>query len=108
MKLVAEEALGQILRDNLIEENTIQNFKQKTLFRRVIDFIKNLFKNVNHRKIQDAIVDANFAMNDMAKAILKGKITLTKEEILETRENLKFNSLSETIQTNIDILKEAL
>lgn len=108
MKLVAEEALGQILRDNLIEENTIQNFKHKTLFRRVIDFIKNLFKNVNYRKIQDAIVDANFAMNDMAKAILKGKITLTKEEILETRENLKFNSLSETIQTNIDILKEAL
>ena len=108
MKLVAEEALGQILRDNLIEENTIQNFKQKTLFRRVIDFIKNLFKNVNHRKIQDAIVDANFAMNDMAKAILKGKITLTKEEILKTRENLKFNSLSETIQTNINILKNAL
>lgn len=108
LKLVAEEALGQILQKNLLKETNLQDIKSPSLIRRFINFIKDKFKPFNYEDIDDIITRVDSSMSRMAKDILSGYKTLTKEEVEHSNREVSFNALSDRIQRNIDILKKAL
>jgi len=101
-ELMAEEALGHILRDKL------KTNVHTTLLDRVINYIKRLFKTINPKNVGDAITSSEAIMDDLSKKILKGTLNLSKEDIRNSQRNVQFNALSEQVERNINILKGAV
>lgn len=104
ISLVAEEALGKLLQNNL--KLNVES-KSTTLLNRFINFIKNMFKRISQDRVQDAITEADGAMSNLAKSILKGKQALTKQDIIQSQRDVQFNALSDRIERNIEILKKS-
>lgn len=108
MRLVAEEALGKILQDNLINETNLDEYKNKSLFKRVMNFIQNKFKGYDSSELERAIIEVDNFMGQIAKDIIKGNLKPTKEEIESIDRTEVFNSLDEEATRNIKLLEEAL
>lgn len=105
--LMAEEALGKILQEHLIKDMDMPEVPSESLFRRMVNFIRNKFKKHNADKVQQAIDEVNYAMDSLAKQFLKKEKQITRQQITSTEDNVKFNDLSDRIERNIKILKEA-
>jgi hypothetical protein len=73
----------------------------------MINFIVNKFKSFKTTAVEDAVNSANEAMNSLSKSILNGTKQITREDIKNSRRNARFNALSDRINRNIEILKEA-
>ena len=104
--LIVEEALGHILQKNLLTTTIETN--NKSLFRRSIDFIIKKFKSFSLNDVDRAIQDADNALNTLAKQVLTNSIQVTKEDIARINRSDAFNALSERVDRNIKILKEAI
>ena len=107
LELVAEEAVGKLLQKNLLNEVTLNQLNKPSLFRRMINFIVNKFKSFSLDAVDKAIFDADTSMNDLAKTILNGTRQITQEDIINSQREVQFNALSDRIDRNIEILKEA-
>lgn len=107
MQLIAEEAVGQILKDNLLKNTNLEKSSQPNLFNRLINFIRDKFKNYNIQDVDNLIEQIDSSMNRLASNILKGYKTITKEDIQNSYREASFNALSDRIERNINILKEA-
>ena len=107
MELVAEEALGHVLRRNLIKEDDIKSTPAPSLFRRFIKYIVNIFKGFKSDDIQDAISSADSSMSSLAKSILDGTKKITESQIKASQREAQFNDLSDRIERNIEILRDA-
>lgn len=105
MLLVAEEALGHILQDHLISQ---EGEYAPTIVQRALAKITKEFKDYDLQELEQAIIDADAAMSSLAKGVLNGTKTITQEDIVNSRREVQFNALSNTIDRNIDILKQAL
>lgn len=105
MEKVAEEALGHILQDCLL--NNI-NSDNPAIINRAAKNITSKFKHYDLQELQDIIADAEAAMNDLAKGVLNGSKKITREDIVNNRREMQLNALSNTVDRNIDILKTAL
>ena len=105
--LIAEEALGHLLRDNMVKQTVQEDIPHKNLIQRIIAFIKNAFKKFNADEVETAIIDSNEAINYLAKKILQGNKPLDRSMIRASRRDVQFNALSQVVETNIQILKEA-
>lgn len=106
-ELIAEEALGQILQKNLLATNELKDLPTPSLFRRMLNYIKSLFKRFDYNIVDRAIIDSNSAMSDLAKSILNGTKTITQEDIKNSERNARFNALSDRVARNIKILEDA-
>ena len=107
MELVAEEALGKIFQKNLLEISNVKDLPNPSLFTRMLNYIKSLFKRFDYTKVDNAIIDSNSAMSELAKTILNGTKKITQEEIIESERDVRFNSLSDRVARNIKILEQA-
>ncbi len=107
MSLVAEEALGHVLKDNLLKENIGRDVPNRSLFSRLINFIRRQFSRFSADDVQRAIIETDRSMNNLAKNILSQTIEISKEDIESSSRDVRFNALSDIIDTNIEILKEA-
>lgn len=107
MSKVAEEAAGQLLRKNLLGETVAKNSPKKSLFRRFIDFIKKQFANYSLDDVHNAVRDADSSMQELAKNILSGTQQITEQDIKNSTRKATFNALSDRIDRNIEILKQA-
>lgn len=107
LELVAEEAVGKLLQKNLLNEVTINQLNKPSLFKRMINYIINKFKSFNLDSVDKAIFDADTSMNDLAKTILNGTRQITQEDIINSQREAQFNALSDRIDRNIEILKNA-
>lgn len=107
IELVAEEALGQILRNNLLQENNIKSTPAPSLFRRFIKYIASMFKGFKSSDVQDAISMADSSMSSLAKSILDGTKKITESQIKASQREAQFNDLSERVTRNIEILRDA-
>lgn len=102
---IAEEALGQLLRQNLLEQNI--EGSNSSLFNRLCKQIVSQFKDVNAQAIIEALVEANNLMSEVAQKVVN-TTELTEQQIKNAqRESITFNSLREDINTNLEILKKA-
>lgn len=106
LELIAEEALGQLLQKNLIAQQIETGYT--SFFNRFRDFIVSKFKNFNLSDVDKAIQDADNAMNSLAKKITTNTLQVTKEDIENINRDESFNALSNRIERNIDILKNAI
>lgn len=106
MELVAEEALGHILQKNLLSDST-SKLPAPSLFKRFLNFIKKKFLGYDPKTVQDAIIDVNNSMGELAKNILNGTRQITQDDIANSRRNVQMNALSDRIERDIEILKNA-
>lgn len=106
-ELMAEEALGKLLQKHLVENTSMENVPSESLFRRMINFIRNKFKKYNVDEVQQAIDEASVAMNKLAKQFLNKEREITKQQVMDSEREAQFNDLSERIKRNIKILKAA-
>lgn len=103
MKLMAEEALGHILQEKLLESVTSNDIQG-----RLINQVQRKFKRIKESEIVDAIHEAESSMSTIAKGILGGNLTLSKKDIINSQRDVQFNALSEQVERNIKILKGAI
>ena len=106
INLIAEEALGHILRNSLLENNSFSRNPFKNLFNRAITYIKSLFKGYNPSYIEDSIQYVRSNMSTLASDILNKNIRLTPEKIIESERKAEFNALSEKAEVQLDVLKK--
>lgn len=111
LDMVAEEALGHILRDTLLNNDSPSNLNQspsrlKTLFKRAIDFIVRLFKGYNPAYIKESIDFAKANMSELAQQIFDQKTKITKQNVKDAQRKAKFNALSEKGNVQIETLKK--
>lgn len=102
MALVAEEALGHILQQNLIRNNT-----DVALFDRTIQNVQHQFTNFKEDDVANAIADVNSMMSEIAQSLLNNSLTITKEQLINSRRQVQLNALSDRIARNLEILKNA-
>lgn len=107
MEAIAEEALGQMLHQGLLT-NAIEAPKEnKSLFDRMINYIKNLFKGEQLDSFVKDIANIQSEMDNIAKEYLAGDINITNKMLNRNNRTISFNSLSDRIDRNIKILREA-
>lgn len=107
IELVAEEALGKLLRENLLAKVSNNPKSIDYIMDRVYNYIRNKFKPLEAEALEDALIEANNYMGEFAKKILESQINLDKQKIAASERNAQFNALSDRIKTNIEILKKA-
>lgn len=107
MELVAEEAVGHILQKNL--SNDAENVKTPvpSLFKRMIDWIVRKFQGYKVDDVQAAIDNVDTLMSSLAEDILNGTRQITQEDIKASQREAQFNALSDRIDRNIEILRNA-
>lgn len=108
MELVAEEAVGHLLRKNLLKETTLQDTPAPSLFSRAINYIKNQFKRFNISKVEEDINTIESSLSYLANKIVKGDISINRKDIENINRKESFNALSSKVARNIDILKGAI
>ena len=106
LRLVAEEALGKILRENLLAASLDNTIEGNRLIERLIKSIKNRFKGLDETSLVRAINEANGLMGQFAKDLLNKNLELTQKKINQSRRDAQFNALSDRIDANIEILKK--
>lgn len=102
--MVAEEALGHILKEKLVTNNT-DNLPRPSLFQRMFSWFKRLFSGFSESDIKNAIIDVDTSMDELAKSILRGDRQITQADIYNSHREARLNALSDRIDRNIDILK---
>lgn len=107
LEQVAEEAVGHILRDNLVQEQLNKNVPNKSLINRVKTNILSEFKEHDHLDIERAIIEAQYSMKEVAQQIMSQGINLDQKDIENLYSEEQFNALSDRIERGLDILKEA-
>ena len=107
MELVAEEAVGHILQKNL--SNDAENVKTPvpSLFKRMIDWIVKKFQGYKVDDVQAAIDNVDTLMSSLAEDILNGTRQITQRDIKASQREAQFNALSDRIDRNIEILRNA-
>ena len=105
MSLVAEEAVGHILQKNLLNDS--QKVPNQSLFRRMVDWIVKQFKSFNVNDVYDVLDHVDSLTSTLAKDILNGTRQLTEEDIKASQREAQFNALSDRIDRNIELLKNA-
>src|SRR5574344_588012 len=108
--LIAEEALGHMLRATLLKDKSSADNNQSTnrfknLFKRAIDYIVGLFRGYNPSYIHSAINYVNSNMGELVKDLTEGKKTITKTDVAAAQRMATFNALSEKADVQIDVLK---
>ena len=106
LSLVAEEALGKILRNNLLKTTSLE-LKNKSLFERLFNYIKKLFKPLDSNILIKSLNDIETSMSDVAQNILNGTLSFNKQDLSNSYREVEFNALSDRINKNIEILKNA-
>lgn len=108
---IAEEALGHILRDTLLDNYTSANIerskvKSASLFRRFLNYIINLFKGYNPAYIHSTISEIRDGVDGMVYEIMNNEKTLSKEDIAKAQRKAKFNALSEKMERQKKVLND--
>jgi len=106
MELIAEEALGKLLRENLAAEISKSPKSVNFLINKVLANIKGKFRKIDAEKIQKAITEANGLMGQLAKEILNNQLQIKQDKLRAVDRKAQFNALSDRIKANIDILKK--
>ena len=106
VNILAKEALGQLLQKSLLQQS-IEQDSITSLFDRFINLLKNKFRKIKSILIQDAILEAETLSSELAKKILTGDIKIDKKQVINISYEQDFNALSKTIDSCIDILKQA-
>ena len=107
---LAEEALGRVLQDKLLQKNErdISNsLSLNSLVNRLINFFKNIFKKFNINEVIKAKQEVSEQMNSLANDFLNGK-TITKQDMANSARNARFNQLQEDVDNVLQLVQNGL
>ena len=109
MSLVAEEALGQVLQRNLLkrEQDMEAVMTKQPLLKRLVNWIRGLFKRFNASDVRAIMNECDENMSELSRQVLSGERQITQNEIANIDTDIALNALSDRIERNIKILKEA-
>lgn len=102
LDLIAEEALGHILQEKLLEKETNQNLEG-----RLVKYVQNQFKTINEEDLARAISEAENSMSTLANNIFSGA-TISKQDIIKSQRDVQFNALSDRVERNTKLLKQVI
>lgn len=110
MNKVAEEALGQLLHQHLIDHQ-MQDFNSNasvtTLFSRLRSSILNKYKGATANNAVRIIDEANAAMSELATNIIKGQESITKSAVLRSYSTTVLNDLKDQSEAIVKALDTA-
>ena len=102
MDLVAEEALGHVLKDNLLKTQT-----DIPIISRTVDNVRKQFKDYEDTQVLEAIQEVNEMMSSIASGIIDNSLPVTQEQIINSQRQVQLNALSSKIEKAIDIIQKA-
>lgn len=96
-QLLKEEALGKMLAEELINQNSSDNIG---FLRRVWNFIKGIFKNASDKDVKNAINDARDAMKELANQIINNSsdLNINTDDVLSSNTMFKVEKASNTVE----------
>ena len=100
---VAEEALGHLLKESLLEGKKPE---PTNIFTRAINYIVNRFKGYNPNYITSTLDYVSNNMNELAAQYLDENKKITRKDIVESEREKEFNALSDRAQIQLDKLKK--
>lgn len=103
LDLMAEEALGHILQRELLSRETTEDIQG-----RLIRSIQNKFKNIKENDIVEAVTEAENSMSELASNIFSNTTSLSRKDIKDSYREVQFNALSDRIERNTKLLREAI
>ena len=106
---IADECAGRLMQQSLL--NQIQNKEASyvdKLNNRAVKTIHSEVKNKNEQDVDNAIVEANQQLDELAKAILSGEQQITQEDIEATLSERKLYHLQKTIDDISDVITNAI
>ena len=110
--LVAEEALGRVLQEHLLQANerkeTDNSSALNRLVSRLVNWIKNVFKKYDINDVIRAKQVINANMDQLSRDFLNGRKTLTKQDITNAARNAKFNHLREDVDNVLQLVQSAI
>lgn len=106
-EMIAEEAAGKILRDQLVENANVFN-GGIPIIERTANYIKSRYKGLNPGYFQDEIDRVANQLGDFAKAFITGERQITTDDIVKARRNAHFNALSAKAEKQVEVLKKAV
>jgi len=105
---LAEEALGRILRDKLVNYNNEERSGAlERLIDRLVKFIKRMFKGKDINRITEAVNEVDMNMGELAKNISNGAMEVTKEKVMNAERQAVFNHVNEKIDLVLQTLRNA-
>lgn len=107
MSLVAEEVLGQMLRDKLVATHKTA-YNTPTLVQRVVNYFKTLFKKFKISQFSDPMQEVEAVVNNIARQFNAGNLNMSKEDIYASRRNVQFNSFRDKVEKNLEVLQKAI
>lgn len=107
MEDVAEEAVGQVLRGKLLSREVRDIGPASRLVGRLASYIKGLFRRFRADDVSRAVNDTELYMSRFARNILNGAVQITRDDVARTERDKVFNALSDRIERNIKILRNA-
>lgn len=102
-KLLAEEAIGKLLAEQLFKQQTAQDNKFKTLLNRIINAVKEFFKKIPRKDLTNALYEVNKELSSLAKDILTGNVKLSISNISSTD---RFYQIEEKVSNDIRLLNQ--
>lgn len=90
---LAKEAAGKLLAKHLLEDREIPSKPYRNLLSRVIQAVKNFFKNISADSIQRALIDADRGFGNIARDILNGSLDDAIDINNITSDNLYYNTV---------------
>lgn len=104
--LIAEEAVGHVFRDILMETPQQREQEQRpSLLKRMFNFIVRLFKRFNPYSYHNDIEVIRLGLQGLAKDIISGRTKLTEQDIQDAQRQAVFNALSERGEIQVKVLK---
>ena len=106
---IAEECVGRQLQKSLLNSKDI---KPKTYFDRLVERLKNfiysIVRNLSSKDVDDAVINADQTIDDLAKSILTGGTQLTQQDIENTRTDRIMHHLDATVDSLGDVIDNAI
>ena len=98
MDLVAEELLGRMLQQKLINNIDSQKKIDNTpLIKRAFNKIISFFKGLNPFKFKDTIESIDNYMDDFSKKVINEEVQIKPKRIVKIQDNVHFNALSDKV-----------
>lgn len=111
-ELVAEEALGRILQQHLLQPSERKEADNSSTLDRIIarfvKWIKGVFKNYDINDVVDAKKEVNEKMQQLSEEFLSGKKKITKEDISNAKRNAVLNQVRNDVDNALKIVQNAL
>lgn len=107
-EMLAEEALGHILKNSLTSQEYLNSLPTPSLFSRFKNFILNLFKNYNVSEVQKAINEAEKSISNLANKILNKEDNITEKDIEKARRKRRLYNLQKSSEATMKELSNMI